>query len=85
MNICTMQDLQNLRTGIFKKEEISIYSDNQKKVWDFTVCQVKSPWIYEVNILVRKVDTMLNFTWKDRDNTDWVLKDHPRRFQLIDA
>lgn len=30
MNICTMQDLQNLRIGIFKKEEISIYSIKKK-------------------------------------------------------
>lgn len=31
MNICTKQDLQNLKIEIFKKGEISIYSDNQKK------------------------------------------------------
>ena len=32
MNIYIMQDLQNLRIGIFKKEKKGIYSNNQKKV-----------------------------------------------------
>ena len=31
MNVCTIQDLWKFRIGIFKKEEMSIYSNSQKK------------------------------------------------------